>query len=193
MIPKPPLSLSLLMLLLLGGIPATPSGALQGSDGTIYFAQVPRLINASATRKRANATGSTLKFTVTVPAEAGEPLAQIDLTQDQNFEALRIPPDRISATLGSEWSLEAPKLPIQVQVPSTRERQPIQVSFDPPIAPGNTVTLGLRPPRTPRSSGVYQFGVVALPAGQKPHDYFLGYGRITFFDGNDDDLFVPFG
>lgn len=185
------LGLGMLTVLLLGGILAPATDALVGRDGTVYFAQVPRLTRASTTRKRSNSPGSTLKFTVTVPADAGEPLSQISLTQDQNVEALRISPDRITVASGERWTMETPKLPTQALVPPPRERQPIQVIFDPPLPPGNTVTLGLRPSRTPRSPGVYQFGVIAQPAGEKPFDYFLGYGRITFFDRDNDD-FMPF-
>lgn len=186
------LAVGLLILLLGWGGTQVPTQALIGRDGTVYFAQVPRLLQSSATRKRANAPGSTLRFTIQVPPEAGEPLSQIWLTQDQNFEALRISPERISVTAGENWSVDAPKLAIQVEVPSAGQRQPIRVIFSPPLSPGNTITIGLRPPRTPNVSGVYQFGVVALPAGDKPHEYFLGYGRITFFDSNDhDNFFIP--
>lgn len=182
------LSLTLLLLMLSGGISAEDANALRGRDGTVYFAEVPRLVNASVTRKRSNAPGATLKFTVTLPTGAGEPLSQIFLTQDQNIEALRISPERVSVALGDTWTLDTPKIATEVLVPPSNQREPIQISFDPPLPPGNTITIGLRPPRTPRSSGVYQFGVTALPVGEQPHEYFLGYGRITLFDIDNDDF-----
>ncbi|NJK63943.1 MAG: DUF2808 domain-containing protein [Synechococcaceae cyanobacterium SM2_3_1] len=160
--------------------------ALVGSDGTIYFEAVPRLLNASATRQLSGVQGSTLRFTIEVPQGAGVPLGQIHLTQDQNFEALRISPDRITAVEGAQFSDSALRVPMRAEVPDFGERQPIEITFDPPLPAGTTVTLGLRPSRTPQTSGVYQFGIVALPAGDQPFEYFLNYGRINFFERDRD-------
>ncbi len=181
-----------LVSLLVPLVAPSPVNALIGSDGTIYFEEVPRLLNASATRQLSGVQGSTLRFTITVPQGAGVPLGQIHLTQDQNFEALRISPDRISAVEGDRFRDGARQIPLRAEVPDFGERQPIEITFDPPLSPGTTVTLGLRPSRTPQTSGVYQFGVVALPAGNQPFEYFLNYGRVNFFerDGDRDGIFL---
>jgi hypothetical protein len=182
----PHLSLVGLVGLLFPLVVPSPVNALVGIDGTIYFEEVPRLLNASATRQLSGVQGSTLRFTIDVPQGAGVPLEQIHLTQDQNFEALRISPDRISAVQGDRFNDSALQIPVRAQVPDFGERQPIEITFDPPLPPGTTVTLGLRPSRTPQTSGVYQFGVVAFPAGDQPFEYFLNYGRINFFERDSD-------
>jgi len=56
------------------------------------------------------------------------------------------------------------------------------VTFDPPVTPGKR-SIGLRPVRNLRFSGVYLFGVTAYPVGEKSHGQFLGFGRLHFYGG----------
>ena len=64
-------------------------------------------------------------------------------------------------------------------------RQTLEISFDPPVSPGKTVTIALKPVRNPRYGGVYLFGVTAFPAGEKARSYFLGFGRLHFYESGD--------
>ena len=66
------------------------------------------------------------------------------------------------------------------------DQQSVTLTFDPPVAPGNTVTIALEPERNPRRSGVYLFGVTAYPSGEKTYGQFLGYGRLHFYDRGGD-------
>ncbi len=58
----------------------------------------------------------------------------------------------------------------------------IRIAFDPPIAPGQTVTVSLQADRNPLQGGVYLFGVTAFPMGESNSGLFLGYGRVNIFD-----------
>jgi hypothetical protein len=75
------------------------------------------------------------------------------------------------------------------EVIDDRKTRMVSVTFDPPIAPGQTVTVGLRPVRNPNVGGVYLFGVTAFPAGEKVHGQFLGFGRLQFYEARDSWFF----
>ncbi|MER3433628.1 MAG: hypothetical protein C4288_09370 [Leptolyngbya sp. ERB_1_1] len=54
------------------------------------------------------------------------------------------------------------------------------VAFDPPIQPGNMVTITIDVPRNP-SQDIYLIGVTAYPTGSNPMGQFLGFGRFSFY------------
>jgi hypothetical protein len=58
----------------------------------------------------------------------------------------------------------------------------VTIAFDPPIAPGQTVTVSLQAHRNPQQGGVYLFGVTAFPMGERNSGLFLGCGRVNIFD-----------
>jgi Protein of unknown function (DUF2808) len=72
---------------------------------------------------------------------------------------------------------------------SDRKTQTVSLIFDPPISPGRTITIGLKPWQNPTVEGVYLFGVTAFPAGEKAHSQFLGFGRLQFYRGSSNSLF----
>lgn len=59
---------------LVGGIAVNRSSAVQFADGTVAFEVPPQLSEFYATRNRVGDRHSTYYFTLTIPAEAGEPL-----------------------------------------------------------------------------------------------------------------------
>ncbi len=163
------------------GLSGSPAFAIQTADGSTYFQQVPRLLRAAVSPRQTHTRGATLQITVQVPQEAGESLQTLVIDQSQNLETLRINPERIAAVLGDRWQSEAPTVPIQTELRDSE----IRVQFLPALAPGATVTLGLRPIATPTTSGAYLYGVTALASGSQPYPYFLGYGRVVFADGGN--------
>ncbi|MEN9259568.1 MAG: DUF2808 domain-containing protein [Thermostichus sp. HHBFW_bins_43] len=165
------------------GLSGSPAFAIQTADGTTYFQQVPRLLRAAVSPRQTHARGATLQITVQVPQDAGEPLQTLVIDQSQNLEALRIHPERIAAVLGDRWQSTAPTVPIQTELRGSE----IRVQFLPALAPGTTITLGLRPISTPTTSGAYLYGVTALASGSRPYPYFLGYGRVVFAEGGHGD------
>ncbi len=156
-----------------------PSGtqAVEFRDGTVHFAAVPRLVKARTTHKNAGGFGATYYFTISVPDDAGEPLQRVMVEQREGLSRVRFLPQRTRAFADARRRQAV--IPSDVQVD---EQGHISVFFDPPIAPGQTVVVGLRPHRNPYTDGVYLFGVTAFPAGEKSQGQFLGFGRLHFYD-----------
>ncbi len=155
--------------------------AVQLRDGTVYFVQPPNLVDATTTFNSLNTWGATYYFTINIPTQAGEPLGQVAIIQHEGADNVRFQLDDSRAFIGTR-NLKGERLPL-AQVTQDRKKETVVLNFDPPIAPGQTFTIGLRPVQNPRVSGVYLFGVTAYPWGEKTHGQFLGYGRLQFYGG----------
>jgi hypothetical protein len=166
-----------------GVTPATQ--AVQLADGTVSFEKPPNLINVTTTYNETDVWGATYYFTLKLPENAGEPLGQVTINQRQGLDDIRFKLEDSRAFEGTPRK-KGEKLTLK-EVTKNVETNTISVTFDPPVMPGKTVTIGLRPVRNPWSSGVYIFGVTAFPAGEKPYGLYLGVGRLQFYD-NDRDL-----
>ena len=163
--------------------------AVKLSDGTTYFVQPPRLEGAVATQKAARFLGSTYYFTLTLPANAGEPLQKVVISPQAAPDRVRFNLDQTEAFEG-RFDREGTKFPHQT-VTQDAKTQAITLTFDPAIAAGKTVTIGLVANRNPDVGGVYLYGVTAFPAGDQAFGQFLGYGRIPIYDGGQDASFLP--
>lgn len=153
------------------------------ADGTVYFVQPPRLLKASTTQSATSAWSATHYFTLDVPENAGEPLQRVTIAQREGVDVLRYDVEDSRAFIGQpRGKRQAVSLG---EVTADRKTRTVSVTFDPPIAPGQTVTIGLRPVRNPNIGGVYLFGVTAFPAGEKAHGQFLGFGRLHFYEARD--------
>jgi hypothetical protein len=156
------------------------------SDGRVYFEEQPRLESATTTEQVTSASTATYYFTITLPAGAGEPLQQIQIAQRNGSNFVR----RVEYELDESFAFVGTRrdrgedLSI-LESTYYEDSQTLSVIFDPPVPPGTTVTLGLRPERNPHQEGVYLFGVTAFPAGEAPYGQFLGYGRFNFYRGSD--------
>lgn len=149
-----------------------------------FFLSPPRLINAETTFNGAFSSNAIYFFTLEMPENAGTGLQQVQITQRDASTIARMvrydveetqafvgtPDDR-----GSEIAL--------AEATFDRDTQTFTATFDPPIPPGTTVTLRLRPKRNPRIGGVYLFGVTAFATGSQ-QGQFLGYGRLHFYDND---------
>jgi len=159
------------------------SQAVTLADGTVYFVQPPRLLKATTTQSATYAWGATYYFTLDLPENAGEPLRRVTIAQREGIDALRYDLKDTQAFVGEpRGKRQAVALS---EVIGDRKTRTVSVRFDPPIAPGQTVTVGLRPVRNPNIGGVYLFGVTAFPEGQKAHGQFLGFGRLQFYEARD--------
>jgi Protein of unknown function (DUF2808) len=172
------------------GILAAPSstGAIQLADGTVYFASPPQLGPVSTTNSAVYAWVVTYYFTLVVPDKAGEPLGKVTIEQSEGSDRIRFSPKEIRAFTGTR-DRKAAQLSLG-EVIADRKSQTVTVNFDPPVPPGQTVTIALSPDRNPLYGGVYLFGVTAFPVGEKTHGQFLGFGRLHFYEsGHDSFLF----
>ncbi len=162
-----------------------PAQAVQLADGTVSFVQVPRLLEARTTEKGVRVLSAKYYFTLSVPSDAGEPLQRVTITQREAADRIRFSPDKTQAFADEERQKEF----TLGEVTEDRETQTISVTFNPPIPPGETVTIRLYA-RNPDVPGVYLFGVTAFPQGEKVRSQFLGYGRLQFYGGNGDSSFL---
>jgi len=179
----PGLALSLGVAILIG----LPARAGQFSDGTTHFVQPPRLNGATATQQTAYFFGSTYYFTLTLPENAGEGLQRVVIAPEAAPDTVQFDVRQTEAFEGTRDRGGA-KLPLQsvTQDPATKA---ITVTFDPAVAPGKTVTIGLYATRNPDIGGIYLYGVTAFPPGAQASGQFLGYGRIQILDSGADSSF----
>lgn len=174
---------------LLGGMAIAPlivPPMVQGvelSDGTVYFVSPPRLDPDSvySTRTAPLALGATYYFTLEIPDDAGEPLSQVSIAQyggNSVIQDVQFLSDESFAFGGTRRDREE-----ELTLGGSSfddESRTLLLTFDPPVEPGTTLTIGIRPRNNPRSEGVYLFGVTAYPPGDQIHGQFLGYARLQF-------------
>lgn len=153
--------------------------SVQLRDGTVSFVQQPRLVATATSMQDTNAWGATYYFTIDLPQNAGEPLQTVTFNQHEGVDNIRFDLEDTRAFVGTRRrrgeniSLGA--------VTRDKETRTVTVLFNPPVTPGKTITVGLRPVQNPFSSGVYLFGVKAFPVGAKTAGQFMGYGRLQFY------------
>ncbi|MBD2743372.1 DUF2808 domain-containing protein [Coleofasciculus sp. FACHB-1120] len=161
------------------GVLSPSSRAIQLADGTVSFEKPPRLIDATATFDRINVWGATYYFTVSLPENAGEPLGRVTIAQSEGLDKIRFKLDDSEAFEGKPRK-KGEKLTLG-SVTRDSKTGTVSVTFDPPVPPGKTITIGLEPVRNPFSSGVYLFRINAFPAGEKAYGLDLGVGRLHFY------------
>lgn len=147
--------------------------------GTVYFNQPPRLVEAATTYNDVYVWGATYYFTISVPDNAVEPLQKITLNQREGVDNIRFNLRNTYAFEGTRRR-EGQKLGLS-DVTSQRGKRTVSMTFNPPIPPGKTITVAMKPVQNPTVPGVYLFGVTAFPAGEKAYGQFLGYGRLQFY------------
>ena len=154
-----------------------PMSALDLGDGKTTFERSPLLVR-SATSFRGPAVIASYQFTITIPEDAGEPLQAVTIVQQPNLETIIFGRDRTSAFLGDSFNGGTPVAVVEVE-PSSAEDNQVKVVFEPPVEPGNTVTISLRG-RNPLYGGIYQFGITVFPVGENSPGLYLGVGRLHF-------------
>ncbi|MBC6430259.1 DUF2808 domain-containing protein [Nostoc sp. HG1] len=170
----------------IGGVAVPVTQAVQLRDGTVYFVQPPKLVDATTTYKDVNVWGATYYFTINVPENAGESLQKVTIAQREGAENIRYDLNDTHAFVGTSDAYGGLRLRKESRltlgpVTAERETRTVNVNFDPPVTPGQTVTIALRPVKNPSFSGVYLLGVTAFPVGEKSHGQFLGFGRFHFY------------
>ncbi len=159
--------------------------AVQLADGTIAFEYPPKVIEASVTNSNSRQRSSAYFFTIAHSENAGEPLQKLVITPRDGLRyqwPFRVEDSRVF--VGTRFNRGA-ELDFS-DISQDEETQVVTLVLDPPIPPGTTFTVRLRPQRTPRRGGVYLYGVTAFPAGEQVRSQFAGFGRLTFFDTDSD-------
>jgi hypothetical protein len=166
----------------LGGVTEKVTQAVQLRDGTVYFVQPPDLVEATTTFKGVNMWGATYYFTINIPQQAGEPLQKVVINQRQGGDNIRYDLEDTRAFVGTRRR-KGTQLTLG-EVTRDRKTRTVVVNFNPPVPPGTTVTIGLRPVKNPMTSGVYLLGVTAFPPGEKSHGQFIGFARLNFYSSD---------
>ncbi|WP_193200561.1 DUF2808 domain-containing protein [Nostoc sp. MG11] len=151
----------------------------------VVSAQPARLLSAMTTYNEVSAWEATYYFTLTVPASATDSLQQVALTQIQGLEAIRFNSQESFAFEGKgetadKLARRGQKLGIRL---ADSENQPrtVIVTFDQPVAPGKTITIGLKPFRNLMYDGVYQFQVQTLSTDKSTYNPIIGTARLQFY------------
>jgi len=161
--------------------------AVQLRDGKTYFVQLPTLLYAETTINRTYAWGATYYFVLDLPQNLGEPLQKLEISQTEGFESIDFIGNDTFAYLQPE-SGDRVVIPTKTEIVPSQDgdRPKLVITFEPSLPASNglnrRLVVGLRPVRNPRYDGVYLFGVVALPQGDRPNSQFLGYGRLNFYN-----------
>lgn len=166
-------------------LPEPPSSPTSSEDMTVFKA-APRLESYRTTINKSGVRGATYYFTLSLPNDAEVPLQQLVLEQRQGVEFPEKFVIRETRAFEGTQSNRGEEISLDL-VAADRENRTITVTFDPPIQPGTTATIGLRPVRNPRD-GVYIFRVIAYPLGDSAVGMNLGNARLQFYR---EDVFLP--
>lgn len=155
--------------------------AVHLSNGQVFFDYPPFLIKATTTFPATKFGGSTYKFTLSVPENAGESLQKVTFDQKGNADLIDFERHQNSTIKVALHHLSTKSKASISQDPKTKT---VTVVLDPPVPPGSTVTIRLLPERNPFIAGYYLFKVTAFPTGDNSYGQFLGYGRLYFYDND---------
>lgn len=171
-----------LPILLVFGV-AAPVLAIQFPSGETAFNGSPKLLRAAVTDTTFEAYPVYYQFTVELPAKLDEPLGQlrIEIPNEYGVFGLQPPnPKVVRAFIPTEPYAQSPQYAAKsLSAQVTVQGQTVALSFDPPVPPGNVVTVEWGPLRNPTQDGTYLYDVTAYPAGSKARPQTVGYGRIT--------------
>ncbi|WNZ27503.1 DUF2808 domain-containing protein [Leptolyngbya sp. NK1-12] len=168
---------------LLASTPNTISNLIQSQndwlriDGTV-------ISSGSAGKQPLTEAEKTCYLTVPFPSDADEHLASLSFTQ-QFPEADRIPlPFDLTKTTAFVGTPNETVHPVGVNA-LLDEALTLWVEFDPSLAPGTTVTLGLQPELSPSTEERYDFAVTAYLDTDKPVAQFLGETTLKINSNNN--------
>jgi hypothetical protein len=131
--------------------------AVQLSDGLVYFIEPPNLISAKTSTNSVNYLQPTYYFTINIPENAGESLQKVVINQQEGVDNIISDIADTYAFLGVHDQKKA-RLTLAAITKEAKKRT-VSITFNPPVSPGQKVTIALIPVSNPRISGVYMFGV----------------------------------
>ncbi|MCG6138842.1 MAG: DUF2808 domain-containing protein [Nostoc sp. LLA-1] len=142
-----------------------------------------RLLSATTTYNQTSAWGATYYLTLTLPASATESVSQIALSQIQGLDTVRFNSQASFALRKTGDRTESAQKSGITLTNSKSQPRTIIVNFEQPLAPGETIKLGLKPVRNPIYDGVYQFQVQTASTSQQINNRVIGTARLHFYNG----------
>jgi len=135
-------------------------------------------MGATTTYNETDVWGARYYFTLSIPENAGEALGRVTINQRQGFETIDFKLKNTQAFVGTPRN-QGERLTLKA-VTQDPQSPTISVTFAPPVQPGTTVTIELRPVRNPSLSGVYIFGVPLFLRLRIPTVCIWGLGVYNF-------------
>lgn len=175
--------LSLALTLAPGMMPGIMAGITSGvmaQEPSVFFLRSPRLVDAMTTFQEVQVWSAVYYFTIEVPSDVGQPLGKVTIHQRQGVQQMSFD---LSQTLAFMGTPDERGQPISVMPSWDETTQTVSVILNPPVPPGSTVTVGIKPWQNPDFSGIYLYGVTAYPPGEKTQGLYLGVGRLQFSRG----------
>ena len=158
------------------------SYAVTFSDGRIAFNSPPLMVKNSVTPSDAGRRNATYRFSISVPQNAGEPLTFVEILPYAVPNTLYFRMNAISAHTGDSIRGGDPIPVIGYSLdnnPSETRATAVGVQFDPPLLPGQTVTIVLKSLRNPSFGGSYTYSAIAYPALDVGVGHRMGFARFT--------------
>ncbi|MFO7629668.1 MAG: DUF2808 domain-containing protein [Prochlorococcaceae cyanobacterium] len=156
-----------------------PAPALE-LRGRTYFSSPPLKLTFRNYYSNAWEAGGEYYFTLLVPPAAGASLGGLRIQQSHGVDwSFPFLVERSRAFLG-EPRREGRSLPLEVSFEA--QARLFMIRFLEPVAPGQTVTVALRPQRNPGQADTYLFAVTAFPDGPQPEGAPLGFARMPIYD-----------
>jgi hypothetical protein len=163
----------------LDGLSRSVAAELRG--GIRFFSRPPQLLESSTTFNGVSIPAAKYYFTIALPDGAGNPLGKVVFQSQDSPDPIDFELEKTEAFIGDrqQRGRQIPLNPTEFN----RESGQLTVNFATPIAPGETVTIRLKPVKNPDVPGVYQFRLFAFPAGAKAQSMDLGIARFQFYRG----------
>ena len=159
--------------------PKAHTQEIQLPENKTYFSVgLPTFVGAKVSHIAANYVRPKYYFTIDLPAGANQSLGQVTIQQEENIETIQFELDKTTAFEGTK-NKKGQALEIK-EVTQDPQTNTINVSFEPPVPPGTSVSISLQAKQNPSDGGIYLFRVNAFPAGDNPMGLDLGVGRLQF-------------
>ncbi len=168
--------------LMVTGMGLEAPAAARGDDlaGQTQFLRAPWKLRWRTYYSTVFDRGGEYYVTIEMPEEAGAGLGALEIRQISGADwRFSFDDSRTRAFLGQPRR-EGPPVPVQASFNDTSRL--FRITFLSPPAPGKAVTVALRPWSNPSSADVYQFSVVAFPAGPNPVAQQVGIARMSIYE-----------
>ncbi|MFM7314656.1 MAG: DUF2808 domain-containing protein [Cyanobium sp.] len=149
-------------------------------NGSTVFVRAPWKADLISYRTNVGDAQVAYYLTLSLDPEAGASLARLTVQQTRGADrSFPFSPELTEAFLGRPRQ-EGARVPVRAAFEASSRR--ITVDFPEPVAPGQTVTVVLRPWTNPQAADTYQFQVVVWPAGPDPLATPVGTVNLRIYD-----------
>ncbi|WP_186699258.1 DUF2808 domain-containing protein [Cyanobium sp. NS01] len=147
--------------------------------GSTYFTRPPWKVDLVSYYTTVSQPAAEYYFSVELAADAGASLGGLTVRQTRGVDThFPFSPERTRAFVGRPRREGAA---IAVEASFDPGKREVQVTFPEPVAPGQTITVMLKPWANPSMSDTYMFQVQAIPAGPQPTPSSLGFATLRIY------------